>query len=269
MPGKAADEPTEDGWLKVERVRPKLRDQVLEVLRRAILELRFRPGDRLIERELCQLTGVSRTSVREALRHLESEGLVSNVPNVGPVVAVIGVEEARHIYELREALEGVAGRLFAERATDAQLDALKEALGRLEGAFASQELRQIIARTTEFYEIFLEGCGNPLIAASIRSLQARLVFLRASSMSHPGRAPRSLREMEEIVGALTRRDRDAAAEAFTAHVRCARDAALSMLQARLPAADDVQRPTTGSVASASDQPDASEGHRLPSRSPRA
>ena len=70
--------------LFVECVRINLRDQVLEVLRKAILDLRFKPGDRLIERELCEMVGVSRTSIREALRHLESEGLVTNKPNVGP-----------------------------------------------------------------------------------------------------------------------------------------------------------------------------------------
>ena len=106
----------EQSSLRVKRNNITLRQQVLDVLRNAILEARFKPGDRLIERELCELTGVSRTSVREALRHLESEGLVRNIPNKGPTVATVGLEEAQQIYEMREALEGQAGRLFAQRA---------------------------------------------------------------------------------------------------------------------------------------------------------
>ena len=215
--------------LRVQRVRSNLRDQVHEAIRRAILELRFKPGDRLIERELCELTGVSRTSVREALRHLESEGLVRNIPNVGPSVAVVGLSEARDIYELREPLEGMAGKLFAERATAAELEALVNAFGELKGAFASKNMRTIIAQTTRFYDVLLDGCGNTLVASTIRSLQARMVLLRASSMSQPGRADKSLREMKEIVDALANREADLAANACMNHVRCARDAALAIL----------------------------------------
>ncbi|MGE3371478.1 MAG: GntR family transcriptional regulator [Rhizobiaceae bacterium] len=215
--------------LRVERVRPSLRDQVLKVLRNAILELRFLPGDRLIERELCELVGVSRTSIREALRHLESEGLVRNVPNVGPTVAVIDVDEATHIYELREVLEMSAGRLFAERATEVQLSNLRKSLKSLAKALNSGDIKAIIRQTTIFYDVFLEGCGNPLIWEAIRSLQARLVLLRASSMSMPGRAPHSLKEMENIVEALGRRDADAAALACQLHIQRAREAAMQII----------------------------------------
>ncbi|HEY6633541.1 MAG TPA: GntR family transcriptional regulator [Rhizobiaceae bacterium] len=216
--------------LRIERIRPSLRDQVLKVLRTAILELRFLPGDRLIERELCELVGVSRTSIREALRHLESEGLVRNIPNVGPTVAVIDVDEANHIYELREVLEMAAGRLFAGRATEAQLSALRKSLKSLATALGSGELKAIIRQTTSFYDVFLKGCGNPLILETIRSLQARLVLLRVSSMSMPGRAQHSLAEMEDIVAALERRDANAAAAACQVHIQRAREAAMKIIE---------------------------------------
>lgn len=221
---------SEGSTLKVERYRPSLRDQVLKVLRTAILELRFLPGDRLIERELCELIGVSRTSIREALRHLESEGLVQNVPNVGPTVAVFDKDEAIHIYELREALEILAARLFVQRATAGQVADVRKALKVLATALGSGEIKSIIRETTSFYEVLLEGCGNPLIGETLTSLQARLVLLRASSMSSPGRAPDSLREMEAIVSALEKRDADAAAQACLVHIQNARTAALAILE---------------------------------------
>lgn len=218
--------------LRVQRVQVTLRQQVLELLRNAILEGRFQPGDRLIERELCELTGVSRTSVREALRHLESEGLVANVPNKGPTVATVTEEDAREIYEVREALEGLAGRLFAERGTAKQVEALQTALERLAAAFRQNDLRLVVAETTHFYEVFLEGCGNSLIGDMIRSLQARVIFLRRTSMSQPGRAPGSLSEMEAIVAAIRRRDADGAEAACKDHVRRARAAALDVMRRR-------------------------------------
>jgi DNA-binding GntR family transcriptional regulator len=218
--------------LRVQRVRVTLRQQVLELLRNAILEGRFKPGERLVERELCELTGVSRTSVREALRHLESEGLVANVPNKGPTVATVSEDDAREIYEVREALEALAGRLFAERGTARQVDALQGALDRLAQAFAQNDLRLVVAETTQFYDVFLDGCGNSLIRDMIRSLQARVIFLRATSIAQPGRAPGSLTEMEHIVQAIRRRDPDGAEAACRDHVRRARAAAFEMLRRR-------------------------------------
>jgi DNA-binding GntR family transcriptional regulator len=216
--------------LRIKRRTTTLRQQVLEALRNAILDFQFKPGDRLVERELCEMTGVSRTSVREALRHLESEGLVENVPNKGPTVATLTVEDARQIYEVRSALEALAGSLFAARASETQLEALVAATRRLEEAFASGDRRRIRAQTSRYYDVLLEGCGNRFVSDMIRGLQARVTFLRSTSMSHPGRAPASLTEMQRITKAIAKRDPKAAHEACRQHVEAARDAALAMLE---------------------------------------
>src|SRR6185369_7343119 len=106
--------------LRVERTPALIRSQVLENLRQAILDRRLAPGQRLIERELVELTGVSRTSVREALRELAAEGLVTAIPNRGTIVTSVSAEEARQLYEVRSALEALAGRLFVANASPAQ-----------------------------------------------------------------------------------------------------------------------------------------------------
>src|SRR5690606_30904625 len=139
--------------LKVTRNTQNLRQQVVELLRGAILEYRFKPGERLIERELCELTGVSRTSVREALRHLESEGLVVNLPHKGPTVAVVTAQDALELYQVRGALEGLAGRLFATRGGREQVVRLEGALAGLEAAFAERDRRGIEQATAAFYEV--------------------------------------------------------------------------------------------------------------------
>ena len=104
--------------LRIARDLPTLRDLTTDKLREAIMAQRFKPGQHLVERDLCEQTGVSRSSVREALRHLEAEGLVERRGNRGLFVASITPDEARQIYEVRAAIEPEMARLFAARATD-------------------------------------------------------------------------------------------------------------------------------------------------------
>src|SRR5215813_3992360 len=105
-----------------------LRREIENRLRAAIVGGRFKPGERLIERELCEMLGVSRPSLREALRQLEAEELVTILPNRGPIVAALTVVEAEQLYDVRAMLEGLAARRFAETASDADIAALRQAL---------------------------------------------------------------------------------------------------------------------------------------------
>src|SRR5690242_7230247 len=109
------------------RVAAPLREQVLDLLRREIVEMRLQPGQRLVERELIQRLGVSRTTIREAIRELAAEGLVTSIPQKGSIVAVPSRKEAAEVYEVRALLEAAAARQFAERATEHHLAALQEA----------------------------------------------------------------------------------------------------------------------------------------------
>ena len=113
--------------LGVQRVAAPLREQVLDLLRQAIVEHRLKPGQRLIERELVEQIGVSRTTIREVLRQLAAEGLVATIPQRGAVVAVPTAEEAAELYEVRAALESLAARRFVEHASESQVTALRAA----------------------------------------------------------------------------------------------------------------------------------------------
>src|SRR3954462_12762351 len=112
-----------------------LRKQVLEDLREAIISGRLAPGVRLIERELIGMLEVSRTVVREALRQLQSEGLIAEDAKKGMVVRSLGIAEARDLYAIRALLEGLAARLFVEQAGDVQVKRLGEALERTVEAY--------------------------------------------------------------------------------------------------------------------------------------
>src|ERR1700743_2896110 len=123
-------------------VRPAstLRQQVIEGLRLCISDLTFKPGDRLIERELCEMLGVSRTLVREALRQLEAEGMVTIIPHRGPAVAVLDVPTVKGIYEVRAVLEALAGRLFVERASDSDRQRLRRAFAAMATAHRRDDI---------------------------------------------------------------------------------------------------------------------------------
>ena len=113
--------------MRVGRVAAPLRSQALVVLRQAILDFHYEPGRRLVERELMADLAVSRTTIREVLRELEAEGLVTSVPRRGMIVASPSLQEAREVYEVRHALEELAMRAFIERASDAQVAGLRVA----------------------------------------------------------------------------------------------------------------------------------------------
>jgi DNA-binding GntR family transcriptional regulator len=216
--------------LRVSRNAVTLRQQVLEVLRGAIVDNRFRPGERLVERELCELTGVSRTSVREALRHLESEGLVQSVPNKGPIVAKLDLRQAQQIFEVRAALEGMAGRLFAERATAAQRDDLRAAAGRLERAFTGGKQTEIDKAASHFYQAIFAGCGNEVVSTVLGPLNARITYLRGLSLGRTGRSEKSLAEMLNMASALISGSPEAAEQACVDHVKQASESVLAALE---------------------------------------
>ena len=217
--------------LRVDRTRETLREKTVERLRESILNQFFEPGERLIERELCELTGVSRTSVREALRQLESEGLIETIPNRGPVVTSLGLEDAMRIYEVREALEGLAARLFVERASDALVEALARAGEDMISAALGGSKKEVPAKLDTFYGILFEGCGNAIAASLIRTLRARMHYLRATTAHRESEAHTrtAVRNFRLIVAAVKKRDGQAAAGACTTQVRYAARVAREVL----------------------------------------
>lgn len=216
--------------LAIERTAAPVREQVEKHLRQAIVGGQFHPGDRLIERELCALLGVSRTSVREALRQLEVDGLVVNVPNKGLIVALMMPDEAEEIYQVRAVLEGLAGRLFAQQATSEQLAALSHAMVQIEELQHSRNQQELLRAKDRFYEILLHGCGNRTVYSVLMSLRDRVAFLRALTLAQPGRSEQSVAEIRRIFDAVERHDPDAAWQACVEHIHNAAAVALQALR---------------------------------------
>jgi DNA-binding GntR family transcriptional regulator len=210
------------------RVAAPLRDQVLTLVRNAILNFDLKPGQRLVERELIEQLGVSRTTVREVIGQLAAEGLVTMIPQKGAVVSVLSVDEAKDIYEMRAALEAMAVRRFVERSNAEHREQLEEALSLVEEA-ASQTGSDELAAKDRFYEVLLAGADSPALTQILSSLQGRVRILRATSLSAPGRAQQAAAEIQVVVKAILAGDADRAAEACQLHVRNAARTGLGQL----------------------------------------
>lgn len=222
------------GSLRVGRVAAPLREQVTDVLREAILDFRLRPGERLVERDLIEKTGVSRATIREVLRQLTAEGLVTVIPQRGAVVVKLTPKEAADLYEVRTMLEGLAARLFAERATDEQIAALRAQVDRLRTAFdelesADQRIQTMLEVKDRYYDVFLEGCGNDQVRSIHEGLQARVRLMRATSLGRPDRPAQTLAEIDTVVAAIEARDPDAAEATAKTHVERAAEQGLEGL----------------------------------------
>ena len=215
---------------RIATIAAPVRSQVVEMLRAAITGGQFAPGQRLIEKDLCDLMGVSRPSVREALRQVESEGLIVTIPNRGPTVSQLSARDVASIYEVRGALEALAAQLFAATAGDEQVDELDAAVTQLDVAYKTGDIEMVVVAKHIFYDVLMEGCGNNILPTLFRTMNARITQLRRVSLSSPKRATVSLREVRAVLRAIKQRDPDAAFKASLHHVKEASKVALASLE---------------------------------------
>jgi DNA-binding GntR family transcriptional regulator len=207
-----------------------LKDQAVTALRRAILEFRYSPGQRLVERDLMEDLGVSRTTVREALGELRSEGLVTLTPHRGASVAVPTSQEATDLYEIRFRLEPLIVERFVERASDDHVARLRSASQRFaDGVGEGVGTHELLGRRDAIFAVLMEGADSPVLRQVVESIQARLNILRATSMNDPSRVRASVSEWQDLAETTARRDASRATRIYTSHLRKAADIALASL----------------------------------------
>lgn len=215
----------------VGRVAAPLRQEVVSVLRRAILDFELKPGQRLVERELVERLDVSRTTIREALRDLTSEGLVTVVPQRGAIVAVPSLAEAADLYEIRAVLESLLVRHFVERADAAEVAALRAAVDHLgEIIGIGTAVSRILAAKDRFYAVLQDGAKSPVLRQLLDGLKARVQALRATSLSESGRPAQVVAELRAVAEAAARGDAVGAAHLAAMHVQMAARTALGALR---------------------------------------
>ncbi|HEY8475636.1 MAG TPA: GntR family transcriptional regulator [Chloroflexota bacterium] len=229
-----------------------LRERVLAQITERIVCGVYPPGLRLVESELAQEMGVSRSPVREALRQLEEEGLVVNLPGASTVVAPVSLEDAEELYEIREALETVAVRHAAEllRAEDAEL--LRAVVARMRQVYGTGDIAETTDVDMEFHRLLWQFSRRPGLISMLKNLerQTRRYVLLTRSHIVTFAPLAAVEEHERLAEAVLRRDPDAAERCAREHLRRggvrmrrALEAVLPRGEASIrPGLDDTRRP---------------------------
>ncbi|WP_300036781.1 GntR family transcriptional regulator [uncultured Roseobacter sp.] len=203
---------------KIEQAPQTLRDLVQTRMREAIIDGHFAPGERLVERPLCDQLGVSRTVVRETIRYLEAEGLVEIIANRGPVVATLNWNQARQIYDVRRQLEGSAAAKAAEKITPDFAKKLTRALERLEAALGDTARSRLLRETSAFYELIFQQAGHTVAWEIVQRLNGRISRLRAMTIPATDRQKPGISHMRAIHAAILSGDRESARMAVETHI---------------------------------------------------
>lgn len=199
-----------------------LREKIFHRLREDIINGKYKAGDSLIELKLAEEMGVSRTPIREAIRQLELEGLVSCIPNKGVIVEGVSKKDIEDIYAIRESLEGLAARWAIERISDEQLKELEDICELMEFYTEKEDLDHVGELNSRFHEIIFESTQSGPLKQVLSDFQFYIENTRLASLKTPGRARLSLKEHKLIVEAFKNRDVDGGELALVEHIRNSR-----------------------------------------------
>jgi GntR family transcriptional regulator, trigonelline degradation regulator len=224
--------------MKIEQPPQTLREIATEKVRDAILSGYFKSGERLVERTLGDMLGVSRTVVRETIRYLEAEGLVEFVAHRGPIVARLDWSQARQIYKIRLLLEADAARDCSKSADAAVKERLGQALDALGAAFEGQSTHELFEASTEFYHQIFLAAGHDVSWDVVNRLNGRISRLRGMTLSTTDRHRSGFARMTQIYEAICANDSDAAEAAVRAHLEEASEIARLQLAAQSAALPD-------------------------------
>lgn len=203
--------------LNLDNYKP-LRDVVFESLRKAIVEGNLKPGQRLMEVQLAEQLGVSRTPVREAIRKLELEGFVIMLPRKGAYVADMSVKDIIDVLEVRGALEGLAANLAAERMGEKEIEELKKASEALNEAMENEDLDEILKRDVEFHQRIFDAAGNKKLTQMINSLWEQVYRFRAGYMSDQNAMRGIKEEHEHLIDAIVSGEGEKASKCAKEHI---------------------------------------------------
>ena len=212
--------------IKLDNYKP-LREMVFESLREAIILGRLKPGERLMEIQLAEEMGVSRTPVREAIRKLELEGFVVMVPRKGAYVAGVSVKDIADVFEVRSALEGLAAGLAAERITEGEMEELEMAILQISG---EEDILTVFKGDAAFHEIIYKASRNQRLTQIITHLQEQINRFRLTSLSVPGRLKIAVDEHKKIVEAISDRNAELANALASEHMENAEQNLLNAIR---------------------------------------
>ena len=196
---------------------------VYEYLKNSIITGKLPPEKQLVEQEICDKLGVSRTPVREAIRMLTSDGLVDFSPGKGAMVATITKEKAADMYELKEALEAHAARLCAERNDPEVIAKLEDCLRHHKDAYLNREISATADIDLQFHILLLEGSKSSMLEEAGKSLLVQARRLSQLAVYDSDQTQNFIAQHEKVLDAIKAGDGYAAARAISEHIRFIKD----------------------------------------------
>lgn len=200
-----------------------LTSMIFEKIREDILIGKYTSGEKIVEAKLAEEFGVSRTPVREALKQLELDGLVDNIPNRGVIVKGISNQDIEDIYTIRIAIEGIAVKWAIERMNESDLQKLKEIFELMEFYTFKNDLDKIAELNTKFHETIYNSTKSRYMEHVLKDFQYFMKTTRYKSLRSPGRMESTLEEHREVLEAFINKDIDRAVKAILKHVNNSRE----------------------------------------------
>lgn len=207
-----------------------LRDVVFNTLRQAILRGELKPGERLMEIQLANKLGVSRTPIREAIRKLELEGLVLMIPRKGAEVAEITEKNLRDVLEVRGALEELAVRLACDRIDKEGIENLKTAAKDFEFVLDSEDITRIAEADVAFHDVIYLATDNERLIQLLNNLREQMYRYRVEYLKQKEWHPKLLAEHQEMISAIENRETDKAASITSQHIDNQVEAVIDILR---------------------------------------
>ena len=195
-----------------------LRDVVFYTLRQAILKGELEPGERLMEMQLAEQIGVSRTPIREAIRKLELEGLVLMIPRRGAIVAKITEKDLKDVLEVRASLERLSTKLACERMEEETIEELREAQEAFKAALRGDDITLQAQKDVEFHDVIYKSTNNLRLIQMLNNLREQMYRYRLEYLKDGTSHQKLVEEHEAIIEALSRRDTEETTNIMVGHV---------------------------------------------------
>ena len=195
-----------------------LRDVVFNTLRQAILRGELKPGERLMEIQLANKLGVSRTPIREALRKLELEGLVNIVPRKGAEVADITEKSLRDVLEVRKALEELSVQLACEKITEEEIEELKRVAERFKDTLNDQDVTKIAEADVAFHDVIYTATDNQKLILLLTNLREQMYRYRVEYLKKEEAYPQLIADHEELIDNISKRNKEEATRIMCEHI---------------------------------------------------
>lgn len=212
--------------IKIKKYNP-LRKDIVDALRELIISGQLKPGERLIEPDLAEKLGVSRTPVREAFFKLESEGFVAVVPRKGAIVAPFSSKDAEDLYEILIQLEGLAAKLACERMTQSELQRIKNIEKKIS---LCKEYEERVELNKQFHSAYLKFSRNDLLISTLENLHQKMNRYSLLVFKSPERLKQGSHEHELIVDAFEKKNSDLVEELVKQHINNSRKSLLNEIE---------------------------------------